>query len=300
MTQEIPMQTREKIKSIDILDIFKETKNSGKRIALAVEGGGLRGVVSAAMLALFEDLGLVDQIDSVSGTSAGAINLAYFLNKDMKSGLNLYKSLASPRFIQPMAWPNAMNLNYLFEDQIPHHFPLPWEALRTHPIHYYISVTEVSTGRGQWLKAQDAKSDGELISYLRASASAPLFTTNKENISGKSYNDGQVEFSIPYHIFQKEHADVIFCLLTRPRHYQKKKSFPSQLFERLALRGYSAEYKQSFFNITDNYNNDLETVFNSPHIIPLALEPEDYIVSKMTKNPDDIQRCVDAVYKRFT
>jgi predicted patatin/cPLA2 family phospholipase len=46
----------------------------GQRLALAIEGGGMRGVVSAAMTAVIEREGLLDRFAIVAGASAGALN----------------------------------------------------------------------------------------------------------------------------------------------------------------------------------------------------------------------------------
>src|SRR5918999_3388203 len=46
------------------------------RVALVVEGGGMRGVVSAGMTAALERLGLTRCFDLVVGSSAGALNAA--------------------------------------------------------------------------------------------------------------------------------------------------------------------------------------------------------------------------------
>jgi predicted patatin/cPLA2 family phospholipase len=51
----------------------------GARIALVIEGGGMRGVVSAGMTAAIERLGLADRFDIVVGASAGALNGAALL-----------------------------------------------------------------------------------------------------------------------------------------------------------------------------------------------------------------------------
>src|SRR6478609_7542544 len=49
------------------------------RVALVLEGGGMRGVVSAGMAAALERLGLTASFDLVVGSSAGAINGAALL-----------------------------------------------------------------------------------------------------------------------------------------------------------------------------------------------------------------------------
>ncbi|MPZ84317.1 MAG: hypothetical protein GEV28_29550 [Actinophytocola sp.] len=55
------------------------SRADGSRLALVVEGGGMRGVVSSAMTAAIEDLGLSPCFDLVVGTSAGALNGAALL-----------------------------------------------------------------------------------------------------------------------------------------------------------------------------------------------------------------------------
>src|SRR5947209_18409474 len=54
-------------------------RTDGRRIALVIEGGGMRGVVSAGMTAAIEQLGLHDAFDEVHGASAGAFNGAFLL-----------------------------------------------------------------------------------------------------------------------------------------------------------------------------------------------------------------------------
>jgi predicted acylesterase/phospholipase RssA len=50
-----------------------------ERLALVVEGGGMRGVISSAMGATITELGLLDSFDLAVGTSAGALNAAALL-----------------------------------------------------------------------------------------------------------------------------------------------------------------------------------------------------------------------------
>ena len=49
-------------------------RRDGHRVALVLEGGGMRGVVSAGMTAALERYGLTPCFDLVVGSSAGAIN----------------------------------------------------------------------------------------------------------------------------------------------------------------------------------------------------------------------------------
>jgi hypothetical protein len=55
-------------------------RNDHMKIALAIEGGGMRGSVSAGMAAALEQLGLSDAFDVVYGSSAGALVGTYFVS----------------------------------------------------------------------------------------------------------------------------------------------------------------------------------------------------------------------------
>ena len=54
-------------------------RDDGRRIALVIEGGGMRGVVSAGMTAAIEQLGFTECFDEIHGASAGAFNAAFLI-----------------------------------------------------------------------------------------------------------------------------------------------------------------------------------------------------------------------------
>ena len=56
-------------------------RRDGFRVALAIEGGGMRGTISAGMALALDELGLVSAFDAVYGASAGAITGAWLLSR---------------------------------------------------------------------------------------------------------------------------------------------------------------------------------------------------------------------------
>jgi predicted patatin/cPLA2 family phospholipase len=75
----------------------------GHRVALVLEGGGMRGVVSAGMTAALERLGLTPAFDLVVGSSAGAINGAALLAGAAQQASAAYCGpLASRSFVNPL------------------------------------------------------------------------------------------------------------------------------------------------------------------------------------------------------
>jgi hypothetical protein len=73
------------------------------RVAVVLEGGGMRGVVSAGMTAALERLGLTRCFDLVVGSSAGALNAAALLGGVAVPAAAMYHTvLASRRFVNPV------------------------------------------------------------------------------------------------------------------------------------------------------------------------------------------------------
>jgi len=58
-------------------------KNDTSILALSIEGGGMRGSVSAGMASAIATLGLCDAFDSIYGSSAGSVVGAYMISRQM-------------------------------------------------------------------------------------------------------------------------------------------------------------------------------------------------------------------------
>ncbi len=88
------------------------------KIALAIEGGAMRGVVSSGMVAGLEYLGLLPAFDVVYGTSAGAINGAYFVAGQAAYGATIYyEHINNSKFINPLrclCGDPSVSLEFLF------------------------------------------------------------------------------------------------------------------------------------------------------------------------------------------
>src|SRR3954464_4473773 len=77
-------------------------RQDAHRVALVLEGGGMRGVVSAGMVAALERLGVSAAFDLVVGSSAGALNGAPLLPGMGRRAVDAYCGpLASRSFVTP-------------------------------------------------------------------------------------------------------------------------------------------------------------------------------------------------------
>src|SRR5690606_3309761 len=71
-------------------------------IGLVVQGGGMRGVYSMGALAALEEMGFGQCFDHVVGSSAGALNSAYFITGQASYGVETYiHYLTQGRFVNP-------------------------------------------------------------------------------------------------------------------------------------------------------------------------------------------------------
>lgn len=91
--------------------------DDGFRVALAVEGGGMRGCVTAGMVTAIHHLGLEDAVDVVYGSSAGTVIGAYFITRQLPwFGPELYYdclTTAGDRFINTKRFLRAVGLGLL-------------------------------------------------------------------------------------------------------------------------------------------------------------------------------------------
>lgn len=93
------------------------TEDDGFKVALSVEGGGMRGCLSAGMVAAIYHLGLEDSVDVVYGSSAGGIIGSYFVTRQLQwFGPEIYYdslTTAGKEFIDPKGLLRALGIGAL-------------------------------------------------------------------------------------------------------------------------------------------------------------------------------------------
>ena len=91
----------------------------GRKVALIVEGGAMRGVISCAALMALEDLSMTNVFDEVYGASAGALNAAYFLAGQAAYATSIYYQKINNTRILGRIWHRRMvNIDDLFDSII--------------------------------------------------------------------------------------------------------------------------------------------------------------------------------------
>jgi predicted patatin/cPLA2 family phospholipase len=192
-------------------------QDDGVRIALAVEGGAMRGVISAGMVSALEALGLTSAFDGVYGSSAGAINGAYFLAGQAALGTTIYyEDINNRRFIdlsRPLRRQPIVNLGFLLDEVATIRKTLAVDRVIQAPGGLAVLATDVETTAACVLR--DFQTGSDLLSALRAGATMPVIAGPPWRHAGRRFLDASLSEPIPLPAAESDGYTDVLVLLTR-------------------------------------------------------------------------------------
>jgi predicted patatin/cPLA2 family phospholipase len=193
--------------------------DDGAKVALCIEGGAMRGVVAAGMVAALEELGLTGAFDAVYGSSAGAICGAYFLAGQAERGATIFtEDINNRRFASRLRtftrWP-IVNLAYLVDEVMVAVKPLDTARVLASSTPLTVVATDVASAATALLS--DFIDGDELRSALRAGATMPIIAGPPHPFRGRRYFDASLTEPIPLPSADQGGFTHIVVLLTRPR-----------------------------------------------------------------------------------
>jgi predicted patatin/cPLA2 family phospholipase len=206
------------------------------RVALVLEGGGMRGVVSAGMTAALERLELGPCFDLVVGSSAGALNGAGLLGGVAAQGPGVYAGpLASREFINParlLIGRPAVDLHFLLTFASQNLAPEGDERTIARLASLICVAVDVDTA--QPVAFTGLRTRQELFNALLATMRMPLFGGRPVEIDGGRFIDGALAAPIPLQAALEAAASHVLVLQTRP--HGVPRTTGSRLAERLIER----------------------------------------------------------------
>lgn len=162
---------------------------------LILEGGGMRGTYTAGLLDFFLDKGM--EFSHVYGVSAGACMMSSYLSKQRERGYRTYVDYLDSRHycsIDSLLTSGDLFNAKMCYDLIPNYLnPFDYETFEKYEGKAYVVVTNIKTGRPEYIRVKDGHKDMEAI---RASSSLPLVSRNVK-IGNNLYLDGGISDSIP-------------------------------------------------------------------------------------------------------
>lgn len=188
-------------------------------LAVAIEGGGMRGVVSAGMVAALDDLGVQPALDLVVGVSAGASNgFGLLSGLGRTTALTYVDGCTDGRFIDARRAVRrgrpVMDLDHLLDDLILGPHPGGCERLLGSGVRFGVVATDAQTTRPVLLDGLG--SYAELRAALMATSMVPGIAGDGATFAGRRYVDGTVSESIPYPAAVGAGATHVLVLQTRP------------------------------------------------------------------------------------
>jgi predicted patatin/cPLA2 family phospholipase len=162
---------------------------------LVLEGGGMKGIYTAGVLDFFMDKGL--EFSNVYGVSAGACHMASYLSGQRGRALDVsIDYLDTKRYCSVeslLLTGDLFNTSMCYHTIPDYLYPYDNEAFKRYQGKAYSVVTNIETGRAEYLRVRDMLAE---IDKIRASASLPL-VARIVRIDGKPYLDGGLSDSIP-------------------------------------------------------------------------------------------------------
>lgn len=283
--------------------------NDGASIALAVEGGGMRGVISAGMVSALEDLGLAGTFDAIYGSSAGAINATYMLAGQANLGTTIYyEDINNWRFIsfaRALGGRPIVSLSYLLDDVARRRKHLDVEKVLAVADRLHVIATDIDE---HLAVAFSGFANGEeLFSALRASATMPVVAGDPHIHQGRRCLDASLSEPIPVVTAERAGHTHIVALLTRGAGQRPHPSAFDRRFVGPRLRRISPELERQYLARSTPYA-ELSRLIDAgtgplKRTSVLAIRVSDCPISKLERRQSILEagarRGYDAVMRAF-
>jgi predicted patatin/cPLA2 family phospholipase len=195
------------------------SRPEGARVALVVEGGGMRGAVSGGMALGLDELGLAGAFDAAYGSSAGTLNAMWLVSGRVRDGIptwtdpQLVGELISRRRGLARRGP-VVDVEGLVEERYERLSPGLFDAVLAGRAELHPLATDVETAEAVDLH-DTIRDPRSLRLALRASAALPLLAGPPIAIDGRRYIDAGLSAAIPFRAALAGGATHILVLRSR-------------------------------------------------------------------------------------
>jgi predicted patatin/cPLA2 family phospholipase len=246
------------------------------RIALVVEGGGMRGAVSGGMALALDELGLRDAFDAAYGSSAGTLNAMWLISGRVRDGIPTW---IDPALVHELIKPwrmlrggPAVDITTLVEQRYEQLAPGLFDAVLNANTELHPLATVVETADSVDLH-NDIKDPRTLRLALRATACLPLLAGPPVQLGGRRLIDAGLSAAIPFRAAIEQGATHILVLRSR-RHGERVEpstGLGASVTGRL-LRRMSPALERAFRSRVEREHAD-EDFLDAPSDSILAIHP---------------------------
>lgn len=202
-------------------------RSDGFKLGAVVEGGAMRGVVTAAQLLTFRKLGLLPTIDIFYGESIGGPNAAWALSGDLGGAINLYfNDVNNHHFIdmrRVLFRRPVVDINFL-EDVAMRKYPIHLDALQGSGAELKLLATQVNGNLDYPLISLSGFKDfNDFLQAVRGSINMPPpLGTAPTEFKGESLWDAGIVDLLPVKQAIRDDCTHILVFSSVPEHYQAK------------------------------------------------------------------------------
>ena len=259
------------------------------KTTLILEGGAMRGLYSAGVLDIFMENNIC--VDVIYGVSAGALFGLNYKSRQIGRAIRYNLKYAHEKnymgLYSLITTGDVMNRDFCFNKLVYELDRLDFETYKNNSVDFYAVVTNLQTGKPEYIKIDDAKKD---LEYFRASGSMP-FVSRPVEINGSLYLDGAVADAVPFKKVLKTNCEKIIVILTRPFGFRKKKShLPYKL-----CYGKYPKFVETANNSYKEYNETMDLIekYESENKI-IVLRPSKFIkMQRVEKDTKKLQSIYD-------
>jgi len=222
---------------------------------LVLEGGGFRGIYTAAVLDVFLRENLF--FNYVIGVSAGAAYGVSYVSRQYERNLAVNRYVGDKRYC---GWRNYFrngsffNWDFVYREIPEKLVPFSFEKFMASGARMRVAVTNCVSGNAEYPDLNNTSEERFRV-LLTATSSLP-FISRMVKIDGNYYMDGGIADAIPVQQAFRDHISKAVVILTRHAGYRKKQSRASQILK-LVYRKYP-NMVNAFLERTDRYNKTLD------------------------------------------
>ena len=259
------------------------------KTTLILEGGAMRGLYSAGILDVFMQNDI--DVDTIYGVSAGALFGLNYKSRQIGRALRYNLKYANEKnymgLYSLITTGDVMNREFCFKKLVYELDRLDFETYKNNPVNFYAVVTNMGTGKPEYIKIDDAEKD---LEYFRASGSMP-FVSKPVGVNGQLYLDGAMSDAVPFKKVLETGCEKIIVILTRPLGYRKKKSYlPYKL-----VYGKYPELVETAKNYYKEYNATMDLIekYEAENKI-IVLRPSELVkMKRVEKDRTKLQKMYD-------
>lgn len=266
-----------------------------KKIALVLEGGGMRGAYTAGCLAWLLDQNI--KFDNAYGISTGAVHLTSYLMND-KNLLHhtATKTIADKSVIglKPLIKEGTIcSYNHLFNDLLKNELNYDIENIKDYKCNAKYGVYDLKEGKTIYIPLKEMN-----MNILKACCSLPIIghiVKEKDH----EYLDGGITKMIPIEEAIEDNNTDFLIITTKPLNYIRKpaKGFVVWLMKNIykKCQNISIDYKNRHLNYEKQINliKDLE---NKGHVF-YRYPSKTIAVSRLRGKPEDLEELYKLGYQ---